>query len=113
MATMKTGRTTSITTPPPTTSDYKKYQSDSTNYEEQSKFYKNYNFDINSFGNQARFGNPKLANPSTVKTYKESYRSKGEPPAKDIYLSQYGSDEMFIEIYKNKDPLMASPRNCI
>jgi hypothetical protein len=40
---------------------------------------------------------PKKAKPSTVKTYNESYRSKGEPPAKDIYLSQYGSDEMFIE----------------
>ena len=62
MAKMKTGRTTSITTPPP--SDYKKYQSDSTNYEEQSKFYKNYNFDIKSFGNQARFGTPKKAKPS-------------------------------------------------
>ena len=103
MATMKTGRTTSTTTPPPTTSDYKKYQSDSTNYEEQSKFYKNYNFDVKSFGNQARFGNPKKANPSTVKTYNESYRSKGEPLAKDIYLSEYGSDEMFIEKNKNKD----------
>ena len=101
MAKMKTGRTTSITTPPP--SDYKKYQSDSTNYEEQSKFYKNYNFDVKSFGNQARFGNPKKANPSTVETYNKSFRSKGEPAAKDIYLSEYGSDEMFIEKNKNKE----------
>jgi hypothetical protein len=101
MAKMKTGRTTSITTPPP--SDYKKYQSDSTNYEEQSKFYKNYNFDVKSFGNQARFGNPKKANPSTVQMYNESFRSKGEPAAKDIYLSEYGSDEMFIEKNKNKE----------
>jgi len=98
---MKTGRTTSITTPPP--SDYKKYQADSTNYEEQSKFYKNYNFDVKSFGNQARFGNPKKANPSTVQMYNESFRSKGEPAAKDIYLSEYGSDEMFIEKNKNKE----------
>ena len=103
MATMKTGRTTSITTPPPTTSDYKKYQSDSTNYEEQSKFYKNYNFDVNSFGNQARFGTPKKAKPSTVQMYNESFRSKGEPLAKDVYLSEYGSDEMFIEKYKNNE----------
>jgi len=101
MAKMKTGRTTSITTPPP--SDYKKYQADSTNYEEQSKFYKNYNFDVKSFGNQARFGNPKKANPSTVQMYNESFRSKGEPAAKDIYLSEYGSDEMFIEKNKNKE----------
>jgi hypothetical protein len=101
MAKMKTGRTTSITTPPP--SDYQKYQSDSTNYEEQSKFYKNYNFDVKSFGNQARFGNPKKANPSTVETYNKSFRSKGEPAAKDIYLSEYGSDEMFIEKNKNKE----------
>jgi hypothetical protein len=100
MAKMKIGRTTSQTTPP---DNYKKYQSDSTNYEEQSKFYKNYNFDIKSFGNQARFGTPKKAKPSTVKTYNESYRSKGEPAAKDIYLSQYGSDEMFIENYKNNE----------
>ena len=101
MAKMKTGRTTSITTPPP--SDYKKYQSDSTNYEEQSEFYKNYNFDVKSFGNQAMFGNPKKANPSTVQMYNELFRSKGEPAAKDIYLSQYGSDEMFIEKNKNKE----------
>ena len=103
MAKMKTGRTTFTTTPPPTASDYKQYQSDSTNYEEQSKFYKNYNFDVNSFGNQARFGNPKKAKPSTVQMYNESFRSKGEPLAKDIYLSEYGSDEMFIEKNKNKD----------
>lgn len=93
MAMMKTGRTTSITTPPP---------SDSSNYEEQSKFYGANNFDLKTFSNPG-MGKPKKALPATVEMYNKSFRSKGEPAAKDIYLSEYGSDEMFIEKTKNKE----------
>ena len=99
MAKMKIGRTTSQTTPP---DNYKKYQSDSTSYVEQSKFYGANNFDLKTFGNPG-MGKPKKAKPSTVEMYNKSFRSKGEPAAKDIYLSQYGSDEMFIEKTKNKE----------
>ena len=102
MATMKTGRTTSITTPPPTTSDYKKYQSDSTNYERLIKEFNGLPNKNKYFG-EGGFGKLRKLNPEDQKKV-YALQDKFSPNELKDHITHVGShetDAQFMERFTN------------
>ena len=102
MATMKTGRTTSITTPPPTTSDYKKYQSDSTNYEKLIKEFKELPNKNKYFG-EGGFGKLRKLNPADQKKVYALQDKFSPNQLKDsiTHVGSYETDAQFMERFTN------------
>lgn len=102
MATMKTGRTTSITTPPPTTSDYKKYQSDSTNYEKLIKEFKELPNKNKYFG-EGGFGKLRKLNPADQKKVYALQDKFSPNQLKDsiTHVGSHETDAQFMERFTN------------
>ena len=102
MAKMKTGRTTSITTPPPTTSDYKKYQSDSTNYERLNKEFKELPNKNKYFG-EAGFGKLRKLNPADQKKVYALQDKFSPNQLKDsiTHVGSHETDAQFMERFTN------------
>jgi hypothetical protein len=102
MAKMKTGRTTSITTPPPTTSDYKKYQADSIHYENLNKQFKELPNKNKYFG-EDRFGKLRRLNPTDQK---EVYALQDRFAPKSLkdsitFVGSNSTDAQFMERYRD------------
>ena len=100
MAKMKTGRTTSITTPPP--SDYKKYQSDSTNYERLNKEFKELPNKNKYFG-EGGFGKLRKLNPADQKKVYALQDKFSPDQLKDsiTHVGSHETDAQFMERFTN------------
>jgi hypothetical protein len=100
MAKMKTGRTTSITTPPP--SDYKKYQADSTQYERLNKEFKELPNKNKYFG-EGGFGKLRRLNPADQKKVYALQDKFASNQLKDsiTHVGSYETDAQFMERFTN------------
>jgi hypothetical protein len=97
---MKTGRTTSITTPPP--SDYKKYQADSTQYERLNKEFKELPNKNKYFG-EGGFGKLRRLNPADQKKVYALQDKFASNQLKDsiTHVGSYETDAQFMERFTN------------
>ena len=102
MAKMKTGRTTFTTTPPPTASDYKQYQSDSTNYERLIKEFKGLPNKNKYFG-EGGFGKLRKLNPEDQKKVYALQDKFSPNQLKDsiTHVGSYETDAQFMERFTN------------
>jgi len=100
MAKMKTGRTTSITTPPP--SDYKKYQADSIQYERLNKEFKELPNKNKYFG-EGGFGKLRRLNPADQKKVYALQDKFASNQLKDsiTHVGSYETDAQFMERFTN------------
>jgi hypothetical protein len=100
MAKMKTGRTTSITTPPP--SDYKKYQADSTQYERLNKEFKELPNKNKYFG-EGGFGKLRKLNPADQKKVYALQDKFASNQLKDsiTHVGSHETDAQFMERFTN------------
>lgn len=102
MAKMKTGRTTSITTPPPTMREYKQYQSDSTNYERLNKEFKELPNKNKYFG-EGGFGKLRKLNPVDQKKVYALQDKFSPNQLKDsiTHVGSHETDAQFMERFTN------------
>ena len=102
MAKMKTGRTTSITTPPPTMREYKQYQSDSTNYERLNKEFKELPNKNKYFG-EGGFGKLRRLNPADQKKVYALQDKFSPNQLKDsiTHVGSHETDAQFMERFTN------------